>query len=753
MSDSTIQYPWSISLFPSMISATPTKVVVKDSSDMSKIFESPRERDETFDKKQLPCWSPAIYGAGERRGNEAVKAITSLVYDFDHDTHDIGLMAMHLNIAGVAYVLHSTWSHSENEHRYRLILFLTRDLKPSEYAGAWDYGYRVVLNKNAGVDQQAKNISRHYALPSKKNGHSYFIAIGLEGKLVDVDAIPAPKSITKPSDVIETQKLTSETIISLDSGEAVLPEGILAMGEGKYKCTCPFQADASAGSAFARVTKDGRLFVQCTSTRHTHTGSQFWLSNSKNSKGRSRSVEARVSSLSEIPDELVEYCEDRIAYNALQGVFYRHAEGAWQISTPMRKENLTDHLVGLLSVGCDKTHATALIDHILSRQVYGFDCQPVKDRRITHMDVPHLNLYAWPDLAPAVGKWGRIDQLLDVLAANDPDAKKWLVHWSAALIQNPERRAMTAVLVLSPQQGIGKSMYGRLLAEIIAPKNTAVVSNRALRDNFNAHYVTSLLILADEVGIKRSDQDVIAEIKAAITDDRIHCSTPYAARTTVTNRMTWWMTSNQRQPFVVEADDRRFTILSPSHVTMKYRNMLRDCFDSKTSKFVDDFYEEVQAFAFDLNNVEVDYDLISRPCASRIKAELQSAGMSSIDSYMKAVEKNGAVTMITSYPPSQNYFQINSAAAMKAIPCETLYGSYREWCSIKGRSDLRSETFVRLTAKSIRGVTVKAARFAGVKMDVYVGLPSVTLHEIFSTPEEGISDTPIEQVDNEVDNV
>jgi hypothetical protein len=165
---------------------------------------------------------------------------------------------------------------------------------------------------------------------------------------------------------------------------------------------------------------------------------------------------------------------------------------------------------------------------------------------------------------------------------------------------------------------------------------------------------------------------------------------------------------------------------------------------------MDDFHEEVQAFAFDLNNVEVDYDLISRPCASRIKSELQSAGMSSIDSYMQAVQKSGAVTMITSYPPSQNYFQINSAAAMRAIPCETLYGSYREWCSIKGRSDLRSETFVRLTAKSIRGVTVKAARFAGVKMDVYVGLPAVTWHEMVSNPDEEVEGSTQEKEGSEV---
>ena len=165
---------------------------------------------------------------------------------------------------------------------------------------------------------------------------------------------------------------------------------------------------------------------------------------------------------------------------------------------------------------------------------------------------------------------------------------------------------MVAVLVLSAQQGIGKSLYGRLLSEIIGKGNAVVVSNRALRDNFNSHYVTSLLVLADEVGIEKNAADIIAEIKACITDDRIHCSAPYAARTTVVNRMTWWMTSNHRRPFLVESDDRRFTILSPSKASQKYRYMLRECFDPKTSKFAPDFYEEIQAFAEELHNMVID---------------------------------------------------------------------------------------------------------------------------------------------------
>ena len=47
-------------------------------------------------------------------------------------------------------------------------------------------------------------------------------------------------------------------------------------------------------------------------------------------------------------------------------------------------------------------------------------------------------------------------------------------------------------------------------------------------------------------------------------------------------------------------------------------------------------------------------------------------------------------------------------------------------------------------------MTVKAARFAGVKMDVYVGLPAVTWHEMVSNPDEEVEGSTQEKEGSEV---
>tara|TARA_R110002110_G_scaffold30408_1_gene107770 strand:+ start:64 stop:966 length:903 start_codon:yes stop_codon:yes gene_type:complete len=284
---------------------------------------------------------------------------------------------------------------------------------------------------------------------------------------------------------------------------------------------------------------------------------------------------------------------------------------------------------------------------------------------------------------------------------------------------------MVAVLVLSPQQGIGKSLFGRLLAEIIGPANSAVVSNRALKDSFNSHYVTKLLVLADEVGMGQKSDDVMAEIKASITDDRVHCSTPYAARMDIDNRMTWWMTSNKRRPFIVEKGDRRFTIFSPAQVDADYRVMLRECFSPKTSSFSAGFYTEICGFAHELQQVDIDWKLIAYPYLNTIKKELQYASLNSADAFIEQLKHVGPSQMLVRYPPPNSYVHFAGTALGKAVPCETLYGSYREWCSREGRTGMYSEPLFRLSVKSIGTVRIRRARVPGKgTLTVYTGLPA-----------------------------
>jgi hypothetical protein len=330
-----------------------------------------------------------------------------------------------------------------------------------------------------------------------------------------------------------------------------------------------------------------------------------------------------------------------------------------------------------------------------------------------------INLYSKPDFHPVQGDWPRIKQILKVLTRDDPASIKWLVHWSAALVQYPERRSMVAVISISPHQGIGKSMYGRILSEMIGPGNVAVVSNRALRDKFNSSYVTSLLVLADEVGIDPRMTDVVSELKGYITDEEIHCATPYAARIKVQNRMSWWMTSNNRRPLILDENDRRITVLAADEPTQEYRKTLRKCFDSKRGTFEPIFRDEISSYAYYLRSLKVDWNLISRPLKTKAREQIQSASLSPIDAFLEDIKKLGALSILETYKPRLGV-RISESVLRNCIPCERLYGSFREWCESHGYNPVPSEA--ELAVISLPGVDKTSARIAGNRIRAYVGL-------------------------------
>ena len=723
--------PWEFSLFAGgMCTVHPSSVVVKDVNQLEKVFLTPPWKSASFPKKNLPCWSPAIYAPGDTRKNDNVQAITALVFDYDSPSWSASRMADHLREVGVAFAAHTTWSHTDESPRYRVVIFLSRRLAVSEFLPVRE---RVLglIGYTDGVDD-LKDLARHYALPMRRTSSPYesYLEAGLPYLCVDSLMKDKQASETSETDSDNSLLLPSTIVQISEAGETKTVGELILEGPEKYKCACPFQDDASFGSAFLRVCKDKRAFLQCTSERHDHESRQYWLNGKKEGEksagGGSRaprhSVDRRKELLEHTPDGLVSYVETSLAFNFPQGVFYRREKGAWQIQSPLRRETVVNHLIGRMVPGMDQHHVEALVDHVLSRQVYGFDCDSARGAIIPSSYGPRLNLYAHPEHKAEAGDWPRIKTLIRKLCDDDEKAIEWLMHWSAALVQKPERRAMVAVLCLSPQQGIGKSMFGRILGAVIGRKNSSTVSNRALKDSFNASYITKLLVLADEVGMKGRDGDVIAALKAYITDDRVPCRAPYAARTEVDNRTTWWLTSNERRPLMLEEDDRRFTVLVPGDVDFEYKKMLSGCFNPATGDYSKSFLKEIFGFAHALHSLQVDYWLISRPFATQARSKLQAASRTSIDQFVRIVQKHGPAAAITDYPPGPDFLRVPEAMVRRSTPCELLYGSYLTWCSRHGRKDVYQESNLRLAIEEIQGVDVKRLLVGGQHMYCYLGL-------------------------------
>ena len=99
------------------------------------------------DKQQVPAWSPVEYIAGSTRGSAGVRSLSCLVLDYDSGKATI-------EDARAAWgswpgILHTSWSHTPEHHKFRVILPLWRPVPVEDWPGvfAWAESWtRTVSN-------------------------------------------------------------------------------------------------------------------------------------------------------------------------------------------------------------------------------------------------------------------------------------------------------------------------------------------------------------------------------------------------------------------------------------------------------------------------------------------------------------------------------------------------------------------------------------------------------------------------------
>lgn len=113
-------------------------------------------------KGDQPLWSAAVFNG--TRALKNVVRVSALALDFDDGVEHV---SAHLACWGGVHVLwHTSWSHTAEEPRYRLVLPLSRPVSPSEYSRLWLHAQQVHEASGVNVDPSCKDPSRAWFLPA-----------------------------------------------------------------------------------------------------------------------------------------------------------------------------------------------------------------------------------------------------------------------------------------------------------------------------------------------------------------------------------------------------------------------------------------------------------------------------------------------------------------------------------------------------------------------------------------------------------
>lgn len=183
--------------------------------------------------------------------------------------------------------------------------------------------------------------------------------------------------------------------------------------------------------------------------------------------------------------------------------------------------------------------------------------------RIHEANIPsgYLNLWKGFAVQPKEGKWGKFRKHLHekVCLGND-EYYTWLMDWLAHIVQKPQEKPGTCVVLKSAAEGTGKSMLAVFLQRMFGEHVCSVSKAEQIVGRFNGHLLKNLILVCEEA-FWAGSKDAEGALKNLITESELTIEQkgvdPYSAP----NYSRLLMISNNDWVVPVGADPRRYFVL------------------------------------------------------------------------------------------------------------------------------------------------------------------------------------------------
>ncbi len=228
-------------------------------------------------KEDLPGFSPATF-AGDQRGNDKVEAVYFLVTEHDNEEWVVldeidaktgkkkrekrpispeRRTSLDDSLAlwdGISRAAYSSWSHTPEHHKFRILLEVSRAMTAEEHGRIWRWMNARAAEAGHIIDQATSDPSRLWFLPRRREGREYMFR-RVDGKPLDVDEIlkqvPQEPLTGKPDSNPDTRlaAYVKELEERIDMVALVASDGVELHPHGSVKVAfSPFRDDGNKAS-------------------------------------------------------------------------------------------------------------------------------------------------------------------------------------------------------------------------------------------------------------------------------------------------------------------------------------------------------------------------------------------------------------------------------------------------------------------------------------------------------------------------
>jgi len=145
-----------------------------------------------------------------------------------------------------------------------------------------------------------------------------------------------------------------------------------------------------------------------------------------------------------------------------------------------------------------------------------------------------------------------------------PEHIEFFLDWLSWIVQTPWKKTDVAILLYSPNQGVGKNTIVEYIERLLGEEHTAKLPYaEAIGARFNSLYSEKLLVYGDEINAKA--RKLTDQVKNAITETKMVLEEKHVNARMSKNYANFIFTTNNSSTFKIEQSDRRWFAVECLH--------------------------------------------------------------------------------------------------------------------------------------------------------------------------------------------
>ncbi len=479
----------------------------------------------------IPC---SAHDQKGRRAQSNMKEAHLLILDIDNG---LSLDTVKQTISGIEAAIHSSFSHTPEHPKWRVVMPLKEPIPASDLAKLFDHfqeRFGGELDASCGHDS-----ARLYYLPAcPKDAQALFHFEHMPGEWLDGRAVLCTCALEE-----EITPMTPE-LAELSPLTTGVAEGSRNNEAFKRSCT---------------------LFENGLSTDEVMEAMNGWnLSNSppltprelaRTVKSAEKRVARMVSTGSAEIEHIVDMLNKKYAWVRKHSCVYRFEHCDFVNIEKLRQEYANTKIK--MNVGDSikwVTYADVWHRSPNRRQHLNIDFMPGKPKIFEEK----INQWEGWGAEARPGDITPWNEMLDHVFAGNAAMRCWFEQWLAYPLQHPGTKLTTAVVLWSIKQGVGKSMIGETMCRIYG-EHGKIITAVELHSGFNNWMRAAQFILGEENSSsdRRADSN---KLKVLITSDRVYLNEKYQPAIDTKNCANFMFTSNHADAFYLEDADRRYFV-------------------------------------------------------------------------------------------------------------------------------------------------------------------------------------------------